>query len=331
MVSHCAILTAALLIDWYGGEPRVLWDKFPHPVVWFGRLIDLLDRRLNPSGASPRAKYRDGALAWIMMMAAALAAGLFADWLIGSIARIAWPAGWIAEALIVSVFIAQKSLKDHVGAVASALRTEGIAGGRRKIAKIVGRDPADLDRAGICRAAVESLAENFSDGVIAPALWYGVFGLPGLFIYKMINTADSMIGHRSEKYLHFGRVAAQADDLANWLPARVSAFLIALGAMFVAGWRQALAAFDCALRDSGLHPSPNAGWPEAAMAGAGGFALGGPRSYGGVIVQQSRLNAAGRTEIGVEDVLAALKIFTFACFVFWVIAAACAFGFTGAV
>ncbi|MGI9402505.1 MAG: adenosylcobinamide-phosphate synthase CbiB [Rhizobiaceae bacterium] len=314
MEIHLSILFAALMLDWFAGDPDTLWNRFTHPVVWFGRVIDILDKNLNKPDDSGGVQYRNGAIAWMVMMAVALAAGFLVQWLIGIIW---WPAGWTIEVLIVSAFIAQKSLKDHVSAVGTALVHDGIEGGRREIAKIVGRDPDELDASSICRAAIESLAENFSDGVVAPAFWYAIFGLPGLFAYKMINTADSMIAHRNEKYLHFGRVAAQVDDLANWVPARISAKLIILGAWLVAGIDAARAAFSCALNDASLHVSPNAGWPEAAMAGAAGVALGGPRNYSGKTVALPYLNAAGKTSLDTNDISLAVKIFTYASYCGW--------------
>jgi adenosylcobinamide-phosphate synthase len=204
---------------------------------------------------------------------------------------------------------------DHVKAVATGLRKEGIVGGRRAVSMIVGRNPDVLDTSSVSRAAIESLAENFSDGVVAPAFWYAVFGLPGLLAYKMINTADSMIGYHNERYEHFGKVAAQIDDFANWLPARISAFLIAGGAFFFGGFQLVSKSLVTAFRDSGLHRSPNAGWPESAMAGAAGFALGGPRIYPQETVQQSFLNASGKRELGADDIDKAIKFAEAAFFV----------------
>jgi adenosylcobinamide-phosphate synthase len=246
-----------------------------------------------------------------------IAAALATAWVIGFVLRLLGPLGWLIEAAIVSVLLAQKSLKEHVAAVTAGLRNGGLEGGRRAVSLIVGRDPEQLDRAGVSRAAIESLAENFSDGVVAPAFWYAVFGLPGLIVYKAINTADSMIGHKSEKYLEFGRVAAQSDDLANWLPARLSALLIAAGAWALAGMAAARAALSVAARDAGLHRSPNAGWPEAAFAGALGIALGGPRIYANEAVRQSWLNASGRRDPDAGDIERALGLFALACFALW--------------
>jgi adenosylcobinamide-phosphate synthase len=187
---------------------------------------------------------------------------------------------------------------------------------------IVGRDPEQLDRSGVSRAAIESLAENFSDGVVAPAFWYALLGLPGIIAYKMLNTADSMIGHRSEKYLHFGRWSAKADDIANFVPARISAALAAAGVWSLLGVARARAAFGGALRDAGLHRSPNAGWPEAAFAHGLGIALGGVRIYAGESVQQAWLNASGRTSLDIADIESALALFARATFALWISVAA---------
>ncbi len=314
METHLTILLAAFVLDWYVGEPKFLWHKISHPVAWFGRLIEFLDQRMNHPSNNDETQYRNGAIAWFLMVLLALVAGLILQWLIGFL----WPAaGWLVEVFIVSIFLAQKSLKDHVSAVATALRSEGVEGGRREIAKIVGRDPEELDASAICRAAIESLAENFSDGVVAPAFWYAIFGLPGLFVYKMINTADSMIAHRNEKYLHFGRVAAQADDLANWIPARLSAKMIILGAWLASGFNSARIALDSSMSDAGLHSSPNAGWPEAAMAGALGVSLGGARHYGNETVFLPHLNASGKMSLDTQDISNALRIFTYASYLTW--------------
>ena len=178
---------------------------------------------------------------------------------------------------------------------------------------IVGRDPATLDEPAICRAGIESLAENFSDGVVAPALWYALLGLPGLFAYKMLNTADSMIGHKNMKYLDFGRASARLDDLANWPAARLSILFLAAGAWAVKGRAAARLAIGTALRDAGLHRSPNSGWPEAAMAGALGIGLAGPRIYGGTRVDEPMMNASGRTVATVADIDLSLRIFSAAC------------------
>lgn len=311
--THLLILLAALVLDWFVGEPEALWRRVGHPVAWIGWLIDRLDTALNHETDAPPVRGRNGAVAWAILIAVTL----IAAWAVGFVLFLLGPLGWLIEIGIVSVFLAQKSLRDHVAAVAVALRADGLEGGRREVAKIVGRDPELLDRAGVSRAAIESLAENFSDGVVAPAFWYAVFGLPGLIVYKAINTADSMVGHKSERYLHFGRVAAQADDLANWLPARLSAAIVAAGALVLSGMAAARSAFSVARRDAGLHRSPNAGWPEAAFAGALGIALGGPRVYASETVAQAWLNAAGRPALDAGDLDRALDLFARSCLVLW--------------
>lgn len=307
-------LLIALVLDWYFGEPDILWSRVPHPIILFGRAVSFADRTLNLEADSDSQKYKKGALAITLLIGIALLLGVLLDW-------VASMAGWfgiLIEILVVFVLLAQKSLHDHVAAVASGLTDSGLAGGREAVGMIVGRDPETLDGSGVSRAAIESLAENFSDGVVAPAFWFAVFGLPGIMVYKMINTADSMIAYKNEKYLLFGRVAAQIDDIANWLPARLSALLIGCAAGFLFGLGKAKSSLVCAFRDSGLHRSPNAGWPEGAMAGALNIAVGGPRDYGHERVAQSFINASGKVGLDAEDILAALRVFSFSCFALWI-------------
>ena len=216
-------------------------------------------------------------------------------------------------AVVAAVFIAQKSLGDHVQAVARGLKRDGVEGGRLAVSMIVGRDPKTLDGPGVCRAAIESLSENFADGVVAPAFWYAIAGLPGLLAYKMLNTADSMIGHKNERYIDFGWASARLDDLANWPAARISALLIALAAWLRLGWDAGRMSLSAALRDHGLHRSPNSGWPEAAMAGALDLQLAGPRIYGGVPVSESMMHAAGRGDADHRDITRGVEVFYAAC------------------
>jgi adenosylcobinamide-phosphate synthase len=308
-VPTLAILALALLIDRVVGDPDWLWSRLPHPVVWFGRLIGWLDRRLNHAIDSPERRRQRGRHALSIIVAVAGVIGL----LIWIVIRSLGPVGLLLEVIVVAIFLAQKSLADHVEAVAMQLTAGGLAAGRQAVSRIVGRDPETLDEAGVSRAAIESLAENFSDGVVAPALWYAVFGLPGLLVYKMLNTADSMIGHRSERYLDFGRAAAIADDWANWPAARLSAMLIALAALLRKGRGAALRAVRAALSDARHHRSPNAGWPEAAMAGALDVSLAGPRVYGGVLVDEPMLHAGGRLKATPAVIQSALMLFRTAC------------------
>ncbi|MEE8455555.1 MAG: adenosylcobinamide-phosphate synthase CbiB [Limibaculum sp.] len=281
------MLALALILDAIFGEPDWLWRQVPHPAVLFGRLVDWLERLLN-EGANRRAK---GALA---VLALVVAAGLPArvlslDIFLG-----------VFEVLGAAVLLAQRSLVDHVGAVADALRVS-LADGRGAVARIVGRDPETLDQAGVARAAIESAAENFSDGVVAPVFWFLVGGLPGIAVYKAVNTADSMIGHRSERYREFGWAAARLDDLMNWIPARLAGGLICL----IGGGR---AAMEVMLRDAPLHKSPSAGWPEAATAASLEVALAGPRVYGGVLTDDPYMNGSGRKEAGPADIEAAVRL-----------------------
>lgn len=281
------MLAAALILDALVGEPDALWRRAPHPVVLMGRLVGWLERRLN-AGADRR---RRGVLALVALIAACLLPALL---------LIALPFGWILSVLGAAVLLAQRSLADHVGAVAAGLE-RSLEDGRAAVARIVGRDPASLDRAGVARAAIESAAENFSDGVVAPAFWYVVGGLPGIVIYKAVNTADSMIGHRSERYAEFGRAAARLDDALNWIPARLSGVLICLAGLNARALR-------VMWRDARLHRSPNAGWTEAATAAVLDVALAGPRVYGGVITDDPLVNPEGRRDPGPKDVRGAVAL-----------------------
>ncbi len=305
MTEHFLILLLALLLDRIVGDPPALWQRIPHPVVWFGKAIGFADARFNKRSFSPAERRRNGVVVIIALLA--LSAGL--GFILHLVLARLGPLGILIEVAIAAVFLAQKSLSDHVLAVAEGLRREGLAGGRRAVSMIVGRDPQTLDEAGVSRAALESLAENFSDGVVAPAFWYAVLGLPGLLAYKMLNTADSMIGHLSEKHADFGWASAKLDDVANWPAARLSMLLIAVGAWAHYGASAARSAIDLGLRDHGLHRSPNSGWPEAAMAGALDLRLAGPRVYGGVAVREPMMNAAGRQNASVKDVEAGVSVF----------------------
>lgn len=208
--------------------------------------------------------------------------------------------GPVIEVLIAAILLAQKSLVQHVQAVADALRLS-VADGRMMVARIVSRDTREMDREEVARAAIESAAENLSDGVVAPAFWFLIGGLPGIIAYKIVNTADSMIGYRTEKYEEFGWAAARLDDILNWIPARLTALLIALSSKRFGGWG--------AVRDDArLHRSPNAGWPEAAMARVLGIALSGPRSYDGERREMPFVNEDGVHEIGPDEIDAAIAI-----------------------
>jgi adenosylcobinamide-phosphate synthase len=278
-----ALLVPALLLDAAFGEPNRLWSRLPHPAVVMGRAVGWLDARLN-AGENRKAK---GVLALLALV--------FGAGMLGSVIS-AIPDGGLLEVLAAAILLAQRSLVDHVRAVGDALRLS-LADGRRMVARIVGRDTTALDEAGVARAAIESAAENLSDGVVAPALAFLVFGLPGLMIYKIAKTADSMIGHRTPRHEQFGWAAARFDDLLNWVPARLTAALILLSH----------GRFDPApvLRDGPLHRSPNAGWPEAAMAVVLNVALSGPRSYNGVMTDFPWVWPEGRANPGPDQIDAA--------------------------
>lgn len=277
------ILTAAMALDAALGEPQWLWRRCPHPAVLMGRLIGACDKQLN--GGTAR-KLKGGLVVLgLILISGVVGAGLS---LLGPIAQI----------IIVAILVAQKSLVQHVTAVADGLRLS-LPQGRRAVAMIVSRDTADMTQAATARSAIESAAENLSDGVIAPALWYLVAGLPGIIIYKLINTADSMIGYRTQRHADFGWAAARLDDLLNWVPARITAALIALPA-------GALNQFAAIRADAALHRSPNAGWPEAAMARAIDVALAGPRAYDGVMQDFAWVHGIGQKHIGPVEIDAAI-------------------------
>lgn len=304
------ILLAALIADWLFGEPDILWSRFPHPIVLFGKVIELADSEFNLEKYSNAQRFRNGAISICLLILGAVIVGQFISQILNAFGIV----GVIIEGIIVFVFLAQKSLYNHVLAVADGLRDRGLRGGRKAVGLIVGRDPELLDKKGIIRAGIETLAENFSDGVVAPAFWYLVFGLPGLFAYKMINTADSMIAYKSDRHLHFGKVAAHIDDLANWLPARLSILFIAFGAFCIEGIETAKTSLFTAYKDAKITPSPNAGWPEAAMAGALNIALGGPRTYRHGVVEQAYLNDEGEKDLLIDHIDEALEVFKIACF-----------------
>jgi len=287
---------AALIIEKYTGYPQAVFDRISHPVVWIGKLITLLDQTLTVPGVSPMEGRVRGVINIGLLIAAVFVPSyLLARWLEG------WSYGWLAEALLATSLIAQKSMKDHVLAVHDALG-RSLPEARHAVSMIVGRDPSQLDESGITKAALESLAENTSDGIVAPALWYAILGLPGIAVYKAINTADSMIGHKSLKYLHFGWAAARLDDLVNLPASRLTG--LAFAATRPARFGQIV---DLMRRDAPKHQSPNAGWPEAAMAGALNLRFGGPRSYQGEMVNLPYLGE-GRDDMTRKDVADGLKV-----------------------
>ncbi|PJI43303.1 adenosylcobinamide-phosphate synthase CbiB [Ferrovibrio sp.] len=301
------ILVVALGLEALLGWPDALHRAIRHPVVWIGALIGLLERHLNNPARSNLLRRLGGIVALVVL--------LVAVWYVVSVIRTVLhsllPAdAWILEAVLAASLLASRNLWNHVIAVARGLERDGIDGGRAAVAMIVGRDPESLDEAGVSRAAIESLAENFSDGVVAPAFWLAIGGLPGIALYKAINTADSMIGHRSDRYRAFGWAAARLDDLVNLPASRLSALLLIVAAAILPG-ASATNAFTTVERDAGRHRSPNAGWPEAAMAGALGLKLAGPRRYAEGMVDDHWMGD-GRSDASAADIRRALRLYAIA-------------------
>jgi adenosylcobinamide-phosphate synthase len=292
----------ALLIEAVMGYPDWLVRSAGHPVMWVGRLVGFLDGTLNHDRMS-RASRRAAGIASLLIVISVtgVAAFVLERGLFGL------PFGIVLAALAGSTLLAQRGLHDHVARVAMVLEQEGLAAGRAAVAHVVGRDTAALDEAGVARAAIESLAENFSDGVVAPALWLAIGGLPGGAVYKAINTADSMIGHYTARHEAFGWAAARLDDLVNLPASRLSALLLVAAAATTSP-AAATEAWRAVMRDASHHRSPNAGWPEAAMAGALGLALAGPRSYGGSELKDACMGN-GRRAATAADIRRALALY----------------------
>src|SRR5579863_2908086 len=296
-VDFAGAMAVAMAVDALVGWPAGLFARVGHPVTWLGALIDVLDARYNRESDAPVLRRAAGIA--VALFVIALAAGL--GWALQAEFSTVWSR--IAIVGIVSwPFVAMRSLHDHVAAVIRPLQAGDIAAARVAVAQIVGRDSSSLDEAGIARAAIESLAENASDGVVAPVFWGALFGLPGIAGYKAINTLDSMIGHRTIRHQAFGWAAARIDDLANFVPARLTGFLFAVVA------QSPSAAWSCMAGDARRHRSMNAGWPEAAMAGALGVRLSGPRVYQGSVAEEPWLNEGAR-DPRAEDILAGLKLY----------------------
>ena len=316
VVTLLALLTEAMI-----GYPEWLMKRIGHPVMWIGRLIDGLDRALNDEDSSEQRRRMAG---FVTVAALVCLPGAIAFLLERELMRL--PLGFVVVTLLASTLLAQRSLHEHVARVADALDSGGLAAGRQAVSQIVGRDPEALDESGVCRAAIESLAENFSDGVVAPALWTVAGGLAGGTVYKAINTADSMIGHRTPRYEAFGYAAARLDDLVNLPASRLSALLI-VAAAAVTPNASASEAWAAVWRDAHQHRSPNAGYPEAAMAGALGLALAGPRVYSGIQVDDP-LMGSGRRNATPQDIRAALELYRRSDAILLLLVAALAAAFT---
>jgi len=282
-VGFAGAMVVAMAVDALLGWPSWLFARMGHPVTWLGRMIGAIDSAWNRASDPPAFRRGAGIAGALVVIAFSVAVG----WVL----QVLLPSGWIPIALLGVLawpLVALRSLHDHVAAVANPLLAGDIVAARDAVSRIVGRDPAALDEAGIARAAIESLAENASDGIVAPVFWGALFGLPGILGYKTINTLDSMIGHRSERHEAFGWAAARIDDVANFIPARLTGFLFVLLAP------RRSDALACMTHDARRHRSPNAGWPEAAMAGGLGVRLSGPRIYDGRITNEPWLNEGAR-------------------------------------
>ncbi|MGO4525086.1 adenosylcobinamide-phosphate synthase CbiB [Microvirga sp. 2MCAF35] len=313
------ILSLALAAEAAFGYPHRLYTWIGHPVTWIGRLIKALDRSLNRETWSFGRRRAAGILALVILLTIT---GL-AAW---ALERLLLPLGIIGVAvlaLLSGTLIAQRSLYEHVAEVSRGLREGGLDGGRSAVSMIVGRNPQSLDEAGVSRAAIESLAENFSDGIVAPAFWLGLGGLPGAALYKATNTADSMTGHRTPRHEAFGWAAARFDDLVNLPASRLTALLIIAAAALHQG-ASPQGAWRAVVRDASHHRSPNAGWPEAAMAGALDLRLAGPRVYGDVRVED-RWMGDGCAQANADDIDRALALYRTACLLLFALAAGSAF------
>jgi len=303
------IIILAMIFDWLCGDMRWFFKFIWHPVVFMGKLISFLDKRLNRGNRSDSNRIIRGTIVVIFTVGLSSLTGYLIVWALQDIAF-----AWAIEAFVASVLLAGRSLYQHVRKVGISLSENGLEGGREAVSHIVGRNPKMLDKHGVVRASVETLAENFSDGLVAPIFWYLLLGLPGLFAYKAINTLDSMIGYKTERHKAFGMIAAKLDDVANWIPARLTGILLAIAAIFTPG-ANPFRALDTMWKFASLHASPNAGWPEAVMAGAFDFAQGGPRQYPGGVSEaawigdgRARLNASDIKKAGILYFVANLLI-----------------------
>lgn len=295
------IAPLALAVERRLGYPAALVSSIGHPVMWFGKLITFCETRLNTESRTQAQRKLAGmvALGLLLLSVLIVTAGIrtILSWI---------PFGWLLEMLLATAFLAQKELARAVEAVSDALRSS-LAAAREAVSHVVGRDPHALDEPGIARAAVETLAESTSDGVVAPWFFLLLFGLPGIALYKAVNTADSMIGHLNDRYRDYGWSAARLDDVLNWVPARLTAILVTAACFFVPGASPSKA-WATARSDAKKHDSPNAGWPEAAFAGALGFQLGGPRAYEGQVVDLPAFGS-GKSALGASDIMLALLLY----------------------
>ena len=302
LTSPFALLGFAIMLDMLVGEPNWLWSRLPHPVVLFGKAISALEHQFNHCGFTGKMRRFLGIIAISLWVGLAILIGLVTLYLLAFLP----PAlGFITEMILVAILLAGRSLYDHIQAVMTCLKDQDISAARYAVSMIVGRDTTRLDKSDIARAAIETGAENLSDGIIAPTFWYLIGGVPGILAYKMINTADSMVGYKSARYYAFGWGAAMVDDIVNLLPARLTGLLIILCAFFEG---KAQGAVKIMQQDASAHASPNAGYPEAAMAGALAIRLGGARSYRGSELALPAMNETGRDQLDWQDIDSALRL-----------------------
>lgn len=297
------VLVGALALEATFGYPDWLYQRIGHPVSWIGRFISFLDKKLNRETDSSQVRRNKGVLALGILI---VITGVIAWALEQFFDHVAFGAFFIA--LLASMLIASRSLYTHVEDVARALDQYGLDDARQAVGRIVGRNPKTLDAHGVARAAIESLAENASDGIVAPVFWFAILGLPGLVVYKAINTADSMIGHRTPRHEAFGWASARLDDFVNLPASRLTALLLSLASIFTPGASVA-GTLEAVARDASKHRSPNAGWPESALAGALGLKLNGPKVYGETRVEDAYMGD-GRRDATAEDIHAALRLMT---------------------
>lgn len=319
------LLILALVLDAALGGMGPVFKILPHPVVLIGRAIDWFDRKLNRAHRGQMDRALRGALTVMAMVVLTGGIGWAVQWL-----TFHHDFGWIVELFLLIALLAQRELYTAVRRVYLALNREGVESGRTAVSQIVGRDPSKLDEPGVCRAAIESLAENFSDGVVAPVFWYVLFGFPGLLVYKTVNTLDSMIGYKNDKYRAFGFTAAKLDDVLNLVPARLAGLIFTIAAAF-APHGKPFKAFGVMWRDASKHNSPNAGWPESAMAGALDLKLAGPRIYPHHTADAPWMGN-GTPNATAQDIDRALYLYMVACLVNALIVAVVAlfrFGFNG--
>ena len=316
MTLHFTAAALALIVERFFGYPKQLHRSIGHPVEWTGNLLSKLEIMLYDSEAEPLpARLRGVAALTALLLIVAILAVLVSTFL--STVRF----GWIIEALIATTLIAQHSLHEHVSAVGKGLDIS-LSEGRKAVSMIVGRDSTQLDESGVVKGALESLAENTGDGVVAPVLWYVLLGLPGIVMYKAINTADSMIGHKSERYIYFGWAAARLDDLVNLPASRLTGLLFAIAAAWNDKERGKIA-LQVMWRDAPKHNSPNAGWPESALAASLGVKFGGPRRYEGSKVDLPRMGE-GREVLNRDDIRKGLRLYGHAMTFLFCLGALCA-------